>query len=288
MKNRLLTTIVAIFASAAALSAAEATVAAAPAAAPATAANAAAPAAQAQAEAPKKEINTLLDKEVLAKPFENLSASASVAYESEDIFRGKLLAYHTVMPSVDLGYAITDGLSAYANYAGAYGADNSYGENDFGAGVAYSIDNFTFDLGYIAYTYTNEAKNEHEIAFQVSYDTADFLGDFNVSPFAAFYYNFTYCGTVLEGGLSYSAPVTKWLLDENWGSLDSAVYVGWLDCVDGDHNGYVYAGASVNAVVQITDNMSVSAGVRWACNNDGGADNHEQSVWFGSAVSFGF
>lgn len=273
MKNRLLTTIVAIFASAAALSAAEATVTAAPA---------------AQAEAPKKEINTLLDKEVLAKPFENLSASASVAYESEDIFRGKLLAYHTVMPSVDFGYAITDGLSAYANYAGAYGADNSYGENDFGAGVAYSIDNFTFDLGYIAYTYTNDAKNEHEIAFQVSYDTVDFLGDFNVSPFAAFYYNFTYCGTVLEGGLSYSAPVTKWLLDENWGSLDSAVYVGWLDYVDGDHNGYVYAGASVNAVVQVTDNMAVSAGVRWACNNDGGADNHEQSVWFGSAVSFGF
>ena len=287
MENRLILSIAAIFASASALFAAEA--------APAASSAQNAPcAAKTQCAAPEKEVNTLIDTELLSKPLENFSASATVAYESEYIFRGKAQAGHGINPMVDLGYDFGNGLAAYAEYWGFYGVDNGFGENDFYAGLTYTIENITFDVGYLGYTYNDsESKNESEIMVAVSYDTTDLLGDFNVSPFAAFYYNYTYSGTTVEGGLSYEAPVTKWLIGENWGTINLAAYVGYADYRDGltYHGGYVYTGVSADAVVQVTDNMALSAGIRWACNNDGAEENiggKQQNLWFGTAVIFGF
>lgn len=280
MENRLIISIAAIFASASALFAAEAAPAA--------------PAAQnAPCAASEKEVNALVDTELLSNPLENFSASATVAYESEYIFRGKAQAGHGINPMVDLGYDFGNGLAAYAEYWGFYGVDNGFGENDFYAGLTYTIENITFDVGYLGYTYNDDSKNESEFMVAVSYDTVDLLGDFNVSPFAAFYYNYTYSGTTVEGGLSYEAPVTKWLIDENWGTINLAAYVGYADYSDGltYHGGYVYTGVSADAVVQVTDNMALSAGIRWACNNDGADENiggKQQNLWFGTAVIFGF
>ena len=280
MENRLIISIAAIFASASALFAAEAAPAA--------------PAAQnAPCAASEKEVNALVDTELLSNPLENFSASATVAYESEYIFRGKAQAGHGINPMVDLGYDFGNGLAAYAEYWGFYGVDNGFGENDFYAGLTYTIENITFDVGYLGYTYNDDSKNESEFMVAVSYDTVDLLGDFNVSPFAAFYYNYTYSGTTVEGGLSYEAPVTKWLIDENWGTINLAAYVGYADYRDGltYHGGYVYTGVSADAVVQVTDNMALSAGIRWACNNDGSDENiggKQQNLWFGTAVIFGF
>lgn len=296
MENRLIISIAAIFASASALFAAEAAPAA-PAAqnAPCAArAQCAAAAAQnAPCAASEKEVNALVDTELLSNPLENFSASATVAYESEYIFRGKAQAGHGINPVVDLGYDFGNGLAAYAEYWGFYGVDNGFGENDFYAGLTYTIENITFDVGYLGYTYNDDSKNESEFMVAVSYDTVDLLGDFNVSPFAAFYYNYTYSGTTVEGGLSYEAPVTKWLIDENWGTINLAAYVGYADYRDGltYHGGYVYTGVSADAVVQVTDNMAISAGIRWACNNDGADENiggKQQNLWFGTAVIFGF
>ncbi len=296
MENRLIISIAAIFASASALFAAEAAPAApaaqnAPCAAKAQCAAAAAQ--NAPCAASEKEVNALVDTELLSNPLENFSASATVAYESEYIFRGKAQAGHGINPMVDLGYDFGNGLAAYAEYWGFYGVDNGFGENDFYAGLTYTIENITFDVGYLGYTYNDDSKNESEFMVAVSYDTVDLLGDFNVSPFAAFYYNYTYSGTTVEGGLSYEAPVTKWLIDENWGTINLAAYVGYADYRDGltYHGGYVYTGVSADAVVQVTDNMAISAGIRWACNNDGADENiggKQQNLWFGTAVIFGF
>lgn len=296
MENRLIISIAAIFASASALFAAEAAPAApaaqnAPCAAKAQCAAAAAQ--NAPCAASEKEVNALVDTELLSNPLENFSASATVAYESEYIFRGKAQAGHGINPVVDLGYDFGNGLAAYAEYWGFYGVDNGFGENDFYAGLTYTIENITFDVGYLGYTYNDDSKNESEFMVAVSYDTVDLLGDFNVSPFAAFYYNYTYSGTTVEGGLSYEAPVTKWLIDENWGTINLAAYVGYADYRDGltYHGGYVYTGVSADAVVQVTDNMALSAGIRWACNNDGADENiggKQQNLWFGTAVIFGF
>lgn len=293
MENRLIISIAAIFASASALFAAEAAPAAQNAPCAAKAQCAAAAAQNAPCAASEKEVNALVDTELLSNPLENFSASATVAYESEYIFRGKAQAGHGINPMVDLGYDFGNGLAAYAEYWGFYGVDNGFGENDFYAGLTYTIENITFDVGYLGYTYNDDSKNESEFMVAVSYDTVDLLGDFNVSPFAAFYYNYTYSGTTVEGGLSYEAPVTKWLIDENWGTINLAAYVGYADYRDGltYHGGYVYTGVSADAVVQVTDNMALSAGIRWACNNDGADENiggKQQNLWFGTAVIFGF
>lgn len=293
MENRLIISIAAIFASASALFAAEAAPAAQNAPCAAKAQCAAAAAQNAPCAASEKEVNALVDTELLSNPLENFSASATVAYESEYIFRGKAQAGHGINPMVDLGYDFGNGLAAYAEYWGFYGVDNGFGENDFYAGLTYTIENITFDVGYLGYTYNDDSKNESEFMVAVSYDTVDLLGDFNVSPFAAFYYNYTYSGTTVEGGLSYEAPVTKWLIDENWGTINLAAYVGYADYRDGltYHGGYVYTGVSADAVVQVTDNMAISAGIRWACNNDGADENiggKQQNLWFGTAVIFGF
>lgn len=287
MKNKLFVSIATIFASAVAMAAEVSTPA--PAAQNATVA---APAVDSQC-CSQKEVNTLFENELLAKPFERFSASATVAYESEYIFRGKYQSGHGINPIVDMGYDIGSGFAAYAEYWGFYGVDNSFGENDFYAGITYTIENVTFDVGYLGYTYNEDnTTNENEFMVNVSYDTVDFFGDFNVSPFAAFYYNYTYSGTTVEGGLSYAAPVTKWLIDENWGTLNFAAYVGYADYCGGLTNGgYVYTGVSVDAVIQVTDNMAIAGGVRWSCNNDGKSENigeREQNISFGTAIIFGF
>ena len=227
-------------------------------------------------------------------------AAATVDYESEFIFRGKQLAGPVVCPEVDVSYEIGSGFSSYIGWWGCYSTNGGgYGENDLYAGLNYSIDNFTIDFGYTVYTYsgaaTSEYPNEHELKLIVSYDTSEYLGDFAICPYAAAYYNITYSGTVIEGGLSYSAPITKWLIGENWASIDLAAYVGYADYRGGmsDNGGYVYVGTSADISFAITEYWSMSAGVRYACNNDddGGFSaiaGKENNVWFGVSTSIGF
>lgn len=249
----------------------------------------AAPAQAVQPAAPAKEVNTLVESDLFdGSVVNNLSISAAVAYESEYIFRGKYVSGHTISPIVDINYDLGYGFAAYAGYWGLYGVDNSFGENDYYMGVAYTYADITLDLGYLGYTYNDDSRDEHEFMAKVSYDTTELLGDFNVSPYAAFFYNNTLLTRTYEIGLSYSAPITKWLIDENWGSIETSAYVGIVD--DNRDGGYTYGGISADVVVAVTNNMNVSLGIRWACNNDNDDEisQKEQNLWFGTAVSFGF
>ena len=67
---------------------------------------AAASAFAADASTPEKEINSLSDIQVASDVLSKFSASASVGYESEFIFRGKQLAGSVVCPEVDIAYDI--------------------------------------------------------------------------------------------------------------------------------------------------------------------------------------
>lgn len=242
-------------------------------------------------------ISALAGNESVKGIVEKLSASAMVGYESEFIFRGKQLAGHVITPEVDLSYDIGACFGAYVGWWGCYTADNSnysgnYEENDIYCGVTYSIENFTIDFGYTAYTYPIEGwQNEHELKLALSYDTSELLGDFAICPYVAGYYNFTYSGTTIEAGLSYSAPITKWLIGEEWGTLDIACFGGYADYTAGglaDDCGYGYAGAKIDAVVKITDFWAVSAGIRYAANSDGKGEGNDSLLWYGVSTTFGF
>lgn len=251
----------------------------------------------ADASTPEKEINSLSDIQVASDVLSKFSAAASVGYESEFIFRGKQLAGPVVCPEVDIAYDIGAGFGAYVGWWGCYSTDGAgYGENDLYAGATYSIENFAVDFGYTAYTYPSSGSTvENELKLSLNYDTSEFLGDFAVSPYVSGFYNLTYSGTVIEAGLSYSAPITKWVLGQNWGTIDLAAFGGYADYIGGmaEVGGYAYAGFSAGATVAVSDYWKLSAGVRYACNNDsdGGyaaVGGKENNVWFGVGMSIGF
>lgn len=66
-------------------------------------------------------------------------------------------------------------------------------------------------------------------------------------------------------------------------------YIGGMTEV----GGYAYAGFSAGATVAVSDYWKLSAGVRYACNNDsdGGyaaVAGKENNIWFGVGTSIGF
>lgn len=202
--KKTITTITSLIACACASYAAEVTVVASPA--------ATVPSAQPEAKA----IDTLADEVVCANFLERFSSSITMGFESEYIFRGKNCAGASLNPQIDMAYDIGSGFGVYGGvWANTpVNSNNSESEIDYYAGVTYDIKNFTFDLGYAAYTYTADSENSHEIKFAVTYDTVDLLGEFNVSPTAGFFYDFTLGVYTLEAGATYSAPLQSGLPTE--------------------------------------------------------------------------
>lgn len=245
------------------------------------------------ASKPAKQINTLADEEVCANLLERFSASVSVGYESEYVFRGLKIQGASINPEVDFAYDLGSG---FAVYAGVWGnmpvKSDTENEMDIYTGITYDFQNFTFDLGYLAYLYNEDTENSHEIKFAVSYDTVDLLGEFNVSPTVAFYHDFSLDSYTLEAGLTYSAPVTKWIADRNWGTIDLAAVYGWnsVKSLSAGRDGYTYIALSADAVVALNDYCKFSVGVRYAYAHDRPAwyRDCDETVWFGTSMTVGF
>ncbi len=240
----------------------------------------------------KPAINTLADEEVLVPLFERFSASASVGMETEYVFRGLKYAGLSINPELDVAYDLGQGFSLYAGIWANTPVEQTNATNEIDAyvGAMYEIKNFTFDIGYLAYIYNNES-NTSEIKFAAAYDTVDFLGEFNVSPAAAFYYDFNLEVYTLEAGLTYTAPVTKWIADRNWGVIELAAVYGWA--TDANHAGecasYTYTALSADAVVAVNEYCNLSAGVRYSyAHNTPFGDKYQNRLWFGSTLTIGF
>jgi uncharacterized protein (TIGR02001 family) len=255
------------------------------------------------AEPQEKVAESIADLDIGSKVLEKFSASVTVGYESEYVFRGIKYAGNSVCPQVDLGYNFGAGFAAYVGYWGNYevgrGSDksSSFQESDLYAGLTYTIKNLTFDVGVINYIYPEDDADEWEWKAAVSYDTVDLLGDFNVCPSIAYFYNNKYSVNTLEGGLSYSAPVMKWINGDNWLSIDSSALVGYI-CRESQGRAlgdYTYFQLKSDAVFSITSYCSYSIGIRYSlasANADwslyDGATHSSSRLWFGTSLSFGF
>lgn len=233
---------------------------------------------------------------------DKFSASATFGYESEYVFRGKKYASGSIMPQVDLGYDLGSGFALYTGTWSAFSTDSNYKEVNVYAGATYTYDFLSAEIGYIGYLYpdADKASGEHntnEIKVAVYVDTEKWLGQFNVSPFAAYYYDFDMKGHTLEAGLAYSAPVTKWILNQEWGKINLGAAYGWNTVESNKYtnyhrNGYSYVMLSADAVVSINSYCALSVGVRYAYNNDydqnPGTNGANSRVWFGSSLTIGF
>lgn len=254
---------------------------------------------------PKSGAESLADINASYNVFDHFSATATFGYESEYVFRGMRTARASFIPSLDLGYDIGSGFALYSGVCdiASTGDDPSeYNEVDITFGATYTVKNFTFDVGYLAYIYaktpsTFDTNNEHEVKLGVSYDTTDILGDFNVSPFLNYYFNCTNDYNVFEMGFNYSAPITKWINGDEWGSLYCEALYGQV-IAEGDKQDYGYFGLRCDAVIRLTKAASFTFGIRYQYATDGGSElingvSHadcyaQDSVWWGSTVSIGF
>ena len=246
---------------------------------------------------------SLADLKLGSKVLDKFSASVTVGYESEYVFRGIRNAGDSVNPQVDLGYDFGAGFAAYIGYWGNYevaGSANKLEESDLYAGITYTIKNITFDVGVINYIYPEANSDEWEWKAAVSYDTTDLLGDFNVCPSFAYFYNNKYNVNTFEAGLSYSAPVMKWINGDNWLTIDSSVVYGFIcrEAYNSQAGDYSYFQVKSDVVVSITNYCSWSLGIRYSLassnsqywNNGAynGIDECGSYLWFGTAISFGF
>ncbi len=240
----------------------------------------------------EKEINTLADEEFAAKVFDRFSASVTFGYEGEYVFRGTHVCGASLTPEINMGYDMGAGFAAYAGVWGNAAIDGSdFNEIDVYTGVTYTYDFVTLDLGYLAYVYPNtDYGNENEIKIAASVDTTEWLGDFNVSPFAAYYYNFDLKAHIVEAGLTYTAPVTKWIADRNWGTVELGATYGRQS--EEGLGAYNFVALSADAVVAVTDNFSISAGIRyaWRSNMEQVKDAYKGAdrLWFGTSATFAF
>lgn len=229
---------------------------------------------------------TLADEVGMKDVFEKFSASVSVGYESEFVFRGVEICGASINPMVNIGYDIGEGFAAYAGFWNNTSIDGStYEENDFYTGLTYTIDAFTFELGYVAYTYP-DGGNTNEIKVAAYVDTTEWLGEFNISPAAYYWYDFTLNTNTIEIGLTYSAPVTKWLIGSEWGSINLAGVYGYI-AKERDEHDYAYVQFKADAVVSINDYASVYTGIRYSHKTAGG-EEVSNNVWFGTGISLGF
>ncbi len=256
---------------------------------------------QAQVAQPKETVaESLADLKLGSKALDRFSASVSVGYESSYVFRGIRYADSSITPQVDMGYDLGAGFSAYFGYWGSYEIQTEgkkMEESDLYLGVTYTVKNFTFDLGVINYIYP-DSNDETEWKLAVSYDTTDLLGDFNVSPFIAYYYNNELDANTLELGLAYSAPIMKWINGDNWLTIDSSLVYGYV-CRQGKVGEYCgdygYVEFKSDLVVSITEYCAWSMGLRcsWAspngaCGTISARPEETSNVWFGTSLSFGF
>lgn len=242
--------------------------------------------AEVSSSAPKEaETTGVLSKEIL----KNFSADISLGYESMYVFRGIALANSSIQPSVELGYKIFEGAKIYGGFwnSTALKSDETF-EVDLYGGVQYEISSFTFDVGYTYYLYPSDSFHTNEIKAGVSYDTSEILGDFNISPSVYYYYDFNLEQNYVEVALSHSSPISKWMFGKEYLSWENSVFGGYSKYEDGS---YGYAGVSSSLALKLMDNLSVSAGIRYAWNSYSKDElllGSNSNLWFGTSINVSF
>jgi len=203
---------------------------------------------------------------------EELSVSTIIGFESRYIFRGVQFAETSFQPGINI---------AYGNFYGGAWLNLPVGDDDlvvtpggeeldlFVGYTGVFDDAFTYDVGVTYYTFPDLMSGFFDVfredqPGQPGANTVEvFAGlSFNgpLSPSIYGYYDFYLDSFTVEGGAEHSIPIA-----EGW-SFDIAGSVGYV--VDDDAGGdYLYGNVSGDIAYAISDDSSITAGVRY-----GGSD----------------
>lgn len=208
-----------------------------------------------------------------------LSVSATVAWESEYVFRGVQLGDSGFQPAVDLSYG-----GAYVGlwtYQPVDSKDSISREIDVYAGYGLDLnETFSIDFGATLYYYPS---------VQDFIPTADkttvegYIGgslSTLLNPSLYFYYDFTLENFTVEASLGHSFAV-----NENV-SFDLAGAMGyvWTDAgID-----YWYGQASIDLVYAFTENAAFAIGTRGSLNDVDVPFFRDANWWWGASFTAGF
>lgn len=237
-----------------------------------------------------------------AQQIDHISASSTIAFESEYVFRGGKQytgSGEAIQPGLEASHPAFEG-DLYLGYWGSYSVNNGqrdtvFQETDLYLGYGQEVtDIFSVDGGFTYYGFsdTNGQDSWKEIYFGIA-------ADYMLSPSVYAFYNFSGEAWTFEAAIGHSFDLSD---HHDHLSLDLGAYAGVVDFGDanGDQvalspeDGYTYAGASADLVYTINEVASVSLGVRVAGNNnDRGVNLYEFGApdtmfWWGASASFGF
>ncbi len=232
----------------------------------------------------------------------------AVHFESELNWRGKKLATQTFIPKIGTETYLFGG-QAYLDFNWLLPVESQYAKafNTY-MGWCYQITTLlNVDIGGNLFFYDKPVYGAGQTGFG-SKDTSDvhigFSLDTLLNPWAWITYDFVLDQVLIEGGVSHHEPLGPWIGAHDW-AVEAAITGGWLratrygsrEKINGEYwyNSYAYLMARADLVYKPMDDLAVSVGVRWSCNNDGsgyasnglwlGPDN---SVWFGMRVVYRF
>lgn len=210
---------------------------------------------------------------------DEVSGSATVAWESAYVFRGAQFGEESIQPAFDI--AIGD------FYAGVWGALDlgSGDEIDYYAGYGFAAtEMISIDVGVTYYTYPNSEDFENGGTVE-AYLGAAF--DAMLEPSVYVYYDFDLEVFTIEGGLGHSVE-----LSEAW-SLGLGGSVGFAS--GDDIEDYTYYLATADFSYALTETASVGIGVRWSGSTEDlifdqfeDPDPDSSLFWWGLSASVGF
>jgi len=251
----------------------------------------------------KKIVLAALSVTTLAAPVaaQGFAVETTVGFESRYVFRGVQFAQTSIQPAINLSYG--------SFYGGAWfnlpiGDDDLVvtpgGEElDLFAGYTVAMDDaFTLDIGVTYYTFPDLASG----FFDLFEEDGDGLGANTIELFAGvshagalspsvyFYRDFNFDTFTIEGSLSHAFP----LADKT--SLNLGGAIGYV--IDDDAGGdYLYGAAAADIAYALTDNGSISAGVRYGGSDIAGGSIIDDSIagtlkssslWWGLAFTASF
>ena len=234
----------------------------------------------------------------------DLSATITLGFEGEYVFRGSRQADESLQSSLDLSMPLYEGDLNFGIWnnndlrsgGSTGGAAKNDDEIDLYASYAHPLtEDINVEFGYTHYWYPDSAPGNVTSTNEVS---LGFTKDYYVLWGATGYYDFDLEQTVVEFSTAYSYSLKDHGLPKT--SIDCVAYYGVVDTREvngsGPTNGYSYGGANLDVVYILNDVASVSVGGRFAVNNDdsgpangiAGSTSSEDSLWFGASVSMGF
>lgn len=183
-----------------------------------------------------------------------VSGSASVDVVSNYVWRGfKLSNSYVIQPSVGITYG-GFGVNLWSNLDSDLDDSFEHNETDVTLNYTFSVDRFSFDVGYIYYA-LEAAEDTQELYLSVGYDTL-------LSPAVAVYYDFDQGdGAFISASIGHDVELAE-NIALSLGA--SASYNLESEYSIGDYSDFHNADLSASVSIPITDALSMSPKIAYS------------------------